>query len=418
MNEKLEEAWNAGMKQAGKQCKESIENVANVLEIETERAKEWIGNRNARERRLNGEAKPTQKKVVIAGGTNAYALFAKTIKRVSGKKWRRLTGLSLGKRLKRSGRIPIKGSLGILSQLKIINQACETLDSIGYSVCGIGCNREKDSAPDIFGTKDAVQFFDCDIEQKFNVFFSGKKDKNASNIDKSCKEGERKELKQLVRKHFNAAWANSTNLGTQVPYIEINVGSIKVDVEGLPDGMVFKEPSSYGKDILRSNMLKARVTFKIRKTELSEDEVNSNGDHNIEDTTAISVEDAKKRKQEGGKNGVSDINRFERPGCSSSTDVNKRKQGNKKGNIVECKRNKKPVEIQEGIDLSAEDVEMLSPLLLDDATQELVDPSQDELYKIERIMKTRKRKQKTESLVKWEGCDELTWIPQEDIKNI
>ncbi|XP_076076226.1 uncharacterized protein LOC143047155 [Mytilus galloprovincialis] len=182
--------------------------------------------------------------------------------------------------------------------------------------------------------------------------------------------------------------------------------------------MVFKEPSSYGKDILRSNMLKARVTFKIRKTELSEDEVNSNGDHNIEDTTAISVEDAKKRKQEGGKNGVSDINRFERPGCSSSTDVNKRKQGNKKGNIVECKRNKKPVEIQEGIDLSAEDVEMLSPLLLDDATQELVDPSQDELYKIERIMKTRKRKQKTESLVKWEGCDELTWIPQEDIKNI
>ena len=33
-------------------------------------------------------------------------------------------------------------------------------------------------------------------------------------------------------------------------------------------------------------------------------------------------------------------------------------------------------------------------------------------------MKTRKRKQKTESLVKWEGCDELTWIPQEDIKNI
>ncbi|CAC5392407.1 unnamed protein product [Mytilus coruscus] len=39
---------------------------------------EWIGNRNAKERRNNGKAKPTQKKAVIAGGTNA--LFEKTIK--------------------------------------------------------------------------------------------------------------------------------------------------------------------------------------------------------------------------------------------------------------------------------------------------------------------------------------------------
>lgn len=36
-----------------------------------------------------------------------------------------------------------------------------------------------------------------------------------------------------------------------------------------------------------------------------------------------------------------------------------------------------------GIDLSAEDVEMLSPLLLDDATQELVDPSQG-IYKFKK----------------------------------
>ncbi|XP_052096716.1 highly divergent homeobox-like [Mytilus californianus] len=139
MNEKLEEEWKAGMKHAGKQCKESIEKVSNLLEIGTERVKEWIGNRNARERRLNGEAKPTQKKVVIAGGTNAYALFAKTIKRGTmdgptymrhlSSEWEKVEEndrVVFREEAKKIRQDPYKGKprdAVILSQLKIINHA-------------------------------------------------------------------------------------------------------------------------------------------------------------------------------------------------------------------------------------------------------------------------------------------------------
>ncbi|VDH90096.1 Hypothetical predicted protein [Mytilus galloprovincialis] len=80
MNVKLEEAWKGGMKYAGKRCKDEIEEVANSLAISTERVKEWIGNRNAKERRENGEGKPMKRKAAITTGTNSYALFAKTVK--------------------------------------------------------------------------------------------------------------------------------------------------------------------------------------------------------------------------------------------------------------------------------------------------------------------------------------------------
>lgn len=42
---------------------------------------EWIGNRNARERRENGVSRPPSNKVGIPTGTNGYSLFAKTVKR-------------------------------------------------------------------------------------------------------------------------------------------------------------------------------------------------------------------------------------------------------------------------------------------------------------------------------------------------
>lgn len=51
---------------------------------------------------------------------------------------------------------------------------CQTLDSIGYAVCGLGCDREKEAAPDFFGTQDAAPFFDFDLQEKFILFVSGK----------------------------------------------------------------------------------------------------------------------------------------------------------------------------------------------------------------------------------------------------
>ncbi|XP_076112851.1 uncharacterized protein LOC143080738 isoform X1 [Mytilus galloprovincialis] len=442
MNVKLEEAWKGGMKYAGKRCKDEIEEVANSLAISTERVKEWIGNRNAKERRENGEGKPMKRKAAITTGTNSYALFAKTVKRgtMDGPTYCKHIANEWGKLDEREKEVfredaqqirldPYKGKpreAVISAQLNIIGQACQTLDSIGYAVCGLGCDREKEAAPDFFGTQDAAPFFDFDLQEKFILFVSGKKIKATKPDQTICNEEEKKELRQLVRKHFNAAWAISTKLATQVPYKEITAGNILVEVEGLPEGITLKDPSSYGKETLKE-LLKTEMKFQIRNKELTEDVVNSNGD-TVENKASISGEDVEKRKSKGKSkgdvkkrnleresNGVSKSNVFEKPGCS--TDVNKRKKEYKKSNGEGKKEKQKPVESQRGAELSSEDVEMLSPLLLDESTQELVNPTEDELFAIENVLKTRVRRGKTEALIKWEGFAKPTWEPQTNIKN-
>lgn len=280
------------MKFAGKKCLQQIEEVSTTLGIPADRVKEWIGNRNAKVR-ADGGGRLTQRKVSIPRGTNGYSLFAKTVKRgdmdgrtyfskVSGLWNKSLTEEERKTYMSRAKDIrddPYKGQprdIIIFSQLKVINQACEVLESIGYNVCGMGLDRENQSAPSLFGTGEGLKFLDLDLQDRFRLFLTG--NITFQHAQEPNKENEQKELRQSVRKHFNTSWRNSTNLKGGLPYKEILTGKAKVEVQGLPDGVLFKDPSSYGTSTLKS-ILESRIVFKISN---KEDAASGNATHEDE----------------------------------------------------------------------------------------------------------------------------------------
>ncbi|VDI68992.1 Hypothetical predicted protein [Mytilus galloprovincialis] len=78
MIEDLEAAWTAGMRSAGKD--QIIVEVALQLQLQPEKVKEWIGNRNAKESRRQG-GQTVKKSKILTKGPNSYSLFARSVER-------------------------------------------------------------------------------------------------------------------------------------------------------------------------------------------------------------------------------------------------------------------------------------------------------------------------------------------------
>ena len=49
-----------------------------------------------------------------------------------------------------------------------------------------------------------------------------------------------------------------------IPYKEIAEGKIEIEVDGLPEGVGLKNPSSYGLETLKKIIGSPTITFKIR----------------------------------------------------------------------------------------------------------------------------------------------------------
>lgn len=49
-----------------------------------------------------------------------------------------------------------------------------------------------------------------------------------------------------------------------IPYKEIAEGKIEVEIDGLPEGVGLKNPSSYGLETLKKIRASSAITFKIR----------------------------------------------------------------------------------------------------------------------------------------------------------
>ncbi|VDI53649.1 Hypothetical predicted protein [Mytilus galloprovincialis] len=104
----------------------------------------------------------------------------------------------------------------------------------------------------------------------------------------------KKELTENVRKIFNSCWASASLKNQAVPYGNIIKNNL-YRMEGLPDGVIFKDPNSYGLSTLRQ-IISQKDSIKfvnvIPATTLASSATPSNGLENeiiTEDTDAPAI---------------------------------------------------------------------------------------------------------------------------------
>ncbi|VDI01700.1 Hypothetical predicted protein [Mytilus galloprovincialis] len=269
---------------------------------------------------------------------------------------------------------PFKGQdrEGVIAfNLKAIHAACEVLESVGFEIGGFGVDPTEEVNPVVFSSRGALSFFNRKLQENFQTYVTGKTQVGSKDLDK-------KDLQQLVRKQVNTAWAK-TSTSTKCPYKDVKDGKVDVEIQGLPDNVGLKDPSWYGIKTLKT-MLDSNIEFKIRQNPQNQ-----------------TIDEVVKTTQESkARNEVHNSTVLEKTGCSTagtsifaSTDANRNKDTN------ECNEDaKRKLEKNES-------------------------STEDELYTIEKIIKERKKKNnKTEVLVKWEGYSKPSWVDKTEIKNI
>ncbi|XP_063399091.1 uncharacterized protein LOC134683704 [Mytilus trossulus] len=271
MVEVLEVAWTAGMRSAGKDQK--IVEVALQLQLQPEKVKEWIGNRNAKEARRQG-GQTVKKSKILTKGPNAYSLFARSVERGSmdGKtylqhvatEWRKKSNAAKETYAKQAEEIradPFKGQdrQGVIAfNLKAIHAACDVLESVGFEIGGFGVDPTEEVNPVVFASRGALSFFSRKMQENFQTYVTGK-------TQVGSRELEKKDLEQLVRKQVNSAWAK-TSTSTKCPYKDVKDGKVDVEIKGLLDNISLKDPSWYGIKTLKT-MLDSNIEFKIRQNQ-------------------------------------------------------------------------------------------------------------------------------------------------------
>ncbi|XP_063397606.1 general transcription factor II-I-like [Mytilus trossulus] len=130
-------------------------------------------------------------------------------------------------------------------QINIISNSCALLHSLGYEIAAIAA---KDNEPShVFGSPKGLEFIQgAKIQNDFRESVFG----NIVYVDVKNEKETKQDLSEQVRKIFNSCWASVSSKKQAVPY-----GSLfkrkEFKMEGLPDGIEFKDPSSYGLASLR-----------------------------------------------------------------------------------------------------------------------------------------------------------------------
>ncbi|XP_033110976.1 uncharacterized protein LOC117112036 isoform X3 [Anneissia japonica] len=201
------------------------------------------------------------------------------------------------------------------------------------------------------GTTEAIKYLETsDIDVKFSKF--------TSDDHPTCVK-DKKKLKKEVQQLFNERFFSATGRPC-VPYQEIRQG--RWEISGLPDGVIFKKPSSYGIATLTAILEKPNITFtECTNREKSDDENDANNVNARED-----------------KENEADTENDESDGEENEPEI------------------------------QVTDLEQLCEIVG-------VDETVSDVYTVEEIRKKRRRKGKTEYLVKWEGYEECTWEPYNNI---
>ncbi|XP_076095723.1 uncharacterized protein LOC143066799 [Mytilus galloprovincialis] len=174
--------------------------------------------------------------------------------------------------------------------LNTITNSCAVLQSLGYEIAAIAAKESEPSQ--LFGTPRGLEFV------KGMQFQKGFRESVFRHIvyvgDDRTHKDTKKELTENVRKIFNSCWASASLKNQAVPYGNIIKNNL-YRMEGLPDGVIFKDPNSYGLSTLRQ-IISQKDSIKfvnvIPATTLASSATPSNGLENeiiTEDTDAPAI---------------------------------------------------------------------------------------------------------------------------------
>ncbi|XP_033110975.1 uncharacterized protein LOC117112036 isoform X2 [Anneissia japonica] len=245
------------------------------------------------------------------------------------------------------------------------------------------------------GTTEAIKYLETsDIDVKFSKF--------TSDDHPTCVK-DKKKLKKEVQQLFNERFFSATGRPC-VPYQEIRQG--RWEISGLPDGVIFKKPSSYGIATLTAILEKPNITFtECTNREKSDDENDANNVNAREDKE--NEADTENDESDGEENEPEIQECTNREKSDDENDANNVNEREDKENEADTEKDESDGEENEP-EIQVTDLEQLCEIVG-------VDETVSDVYTVEEIRKKRRRKGKTEYLVKWEGYEECTWEPYNNI---
>ncbi|VDI41441.1 Hypothetical predicted protein [Mytilus galloprovincialis] len=242
----LEHAWEQGLTSASKKHNQEIGDLSIKTSISRERIEVWIGNRRAKQKRGGQGVAPTKKRKTTKGDTPKEE-HLKSL----GQRWANTSEdekMVFRTKAKEVREDPFKGMSpdeAANIQINVISNSCALLHSLGYEIAAIAA---KDTEPShVFGSPKGLEFIQgAKIQNDFRESVFG----NIVYVNVKNEKETKQDLSEQVRKIFNSCWASVSSKKQAVPY-----GSLfkrkEFKMEGLPDGIKFKDTSSYGLASLR-----------------------------------------------------------------------------------------------------------------------------------------------------------------------
>ncbi|XP_053395050.1 uncharacterized protein LOC123524256 isoform X2 [Mercenaria mercenaria] len=195
---------------------------------------------------------------------NSGSVDGPTFMANAGQKWRDLTIEQKQKYAQAAAEKraePFKGQTRdkvVQTQLKIIDQPTRVLSSVHFQFGGVGLDPRGEIDSTTIGSSLAVEFISKELKllEKFHEYVDVKQRAPAKEDTK------REDLRKLVRQKYRTCWENATGQKKAVPYLDIKKGKIRVKATGLPNGVDFEDPSSYGSKKMKA-ILACTISMKV-----------------------------------------------------------------------------------------------------------------------------------------------------------